>query len=79
MDQRTKGGIDMSEMTTVEDFDVPVHDHELLVQSLSELPDRCAADVGELASRIGAKKLALIRWSRSDVRFARLVASKVCQ
>jgi hypothetical protein len=69
----------MSETSSVDDFDVSVRDYEGFIQSLRELPDRCAADVGELATRIGAKKLALIRWSRADLRFARLVASKMSQ
>ncbi len=49
------------------------------VLALQQLPDRCAASVGELADRIGADKLLLIQWSRTDVECARLIASKVAR
>jgi hypothetical protein len=52
-------------------------DYQLALSALSSLPDRCAPDLGELAHRIGADKLALISWVRTDVSFARLIESKV--
>jgi hypothetical protein len=52
-------------------------EYRVAVLALKGLPDRCALDVGELARRIGADKLELIRWGREDIEFARLVASKV--
>jgi hypothetical protein len=52
-------------------------DYRVAALALNSLPDRCALDVGELAKRIGADKLELIRWSRADIQFARLIASKV--
>jgi hypothetical protein len=52
-------------------------DYELAVSAIRNLRDHCAADVEELANRIGAQKLTLIGWLRADVQFARLVASKV--
>lgn len=51
--------------------------YQRALSALNGLPDRCAADVGELAERIGADKLDLINWMRSDIGFARLIASKV--
>jgi hypothetical protein len=45
--------------------------------ALHSLPDHCALNVSELAARIGADKLDLIKWAREDIGFARLVASKV--
>jgi hypothetical protein len=53
------------------------YEYELAVSALRKLPDHCAADVSELASRIGAQKLMLISWLRADHQFAHLVASKV--
>jgi hypothetical protein len=47
--------------------------------ALRALPDGCARSVGELADRIGIDKLVLIHWTRVDVRFALLAASKVRQ
>jgi hypothetical protein len=52
-------------------------DYRRALSAVNSLPDHCAPDVGELASRIGADKLDLIRWAREDIRFARLIASKV--
>jgi hypothetical protein len=54
-----------------------VRDYRLAKAALTTLPDRCAGDLGELATRIGADKLALISWVRTDVSFARLIESKV--
>jgi hypothetical protein len=51
--------------------------YELALLALDALPNHCARDVGELASRIGADKLELISWGRADIKFARLLASKV--
>ncbi|MBM0104594.1 hypothetical protein JM946_07535 [Steroidobacter sp. S1-65] len=50
---------------------------QLALSALNRLPDHCALDVGELAARIGADKLELITWGRADIKFARLLASKV--
>jgi hypothetical protein len=55
----------------------PTRDYQLALSALSSLPDHCAMDVGELANRIGADKLALISWVRTDLSFARLIESKV--
>ncbi|MET0497705.1 MAG: hypothetical protein ABW106_05465 [Steroidobacteraceae bacterium] len=52
-------------------------DYQLAVMAVKSLPDHCAMDVTELAERIGADKLDLIRWVRADITFARLIASKV--
>lgn len=52
-------------------------DYSVAVLALKDLPDRCALDVGELAQRIGADKLELIRWGRANIEIARLIASKV--
>lgn len=52
-------------------------EYQLARAALSTLPDHCAFDVAELASRIGADKLALLSWVRTDVSFARLIDSKV--
>lgn len=54
-------------------------DYQLALSALNRLPDHCAVDVGELAQRIGADKLELITWVRADIKFARLIASKVSQ
>lgn len=48
-----------------------------LLSALNSLPDHCAMDVGEVAIRIGTDKLELIQWMRTDIEFARLIASKV--
>jgi hypothetical protein len=53
------------------------HNHRLVKLTLDRLPDRCAADVNELAELIQVDKLELIQWMRADIGFARLVASKV--
>ena len=67
-------------------MDVPIEDADVVddtqarrsvVSALRGLPDRSAADVGELTRRIGADKLLLIRWVRTDSHLARLVASKI--
>jgi hypothetical protein len=52
-------------------------DYQLALSAVRRLPDHCATDVGEVASRIGADKLALISWVRTDLGFARLIDSKV--
>jgi hypothetical protein len=52
-------------------------DFRLLFVAVNNLPDRCAIDVAALAERIGADKLELIKWMRTDIAFARLIASKV--
>jgi hypothetical protein len=52
-------------------------DYGIALQALRSLPDHCASNVDDLAARIGANKLALISWLRSDLQFARLVADKV--
>lgn len=51
--------------------------YQLALSALNRLPDHCVEDVGELADRIGADKLELITWVRADIKFARLIASKV--
>lgn len=51
--------------------------YRLALLALNSLPDHCAMDLGEVAERIGADKLELITWIRSDIEFARLIASKV--
>jgi len=51
--------------------------YQLALSVLNGLPDHCATDMGELAHRIGVDKLELIAWIRSDIKFARLIASKV--
>lgn len=53
------------------------HDYRHALSALNSLPDRCATDLGEVADRIGTDKLELIRWMRTDIKFARLIASKV--
>lgn len=52
-------------------------DYDHVVSAVRSLPDHSAADVTELANRVGAQKLKLINWLRTDLKFARLVASKV--
>jgi hypothetical protein len=59
--------------------DATAYDYELAVSAVRGLPDRSAADVNELATRIGAQKLTVIKWLRTDLKFARLVESKVCK
>jgi hypothetical protein len=54
-------------------------DYRLLFGAVNSLPDRCVIDVGALADRIGADKFELIRWMRTDIAFARLIASKVSE
>jgi hypothetical protein len=46
------------------------------LSALSSLPDHWATNLGEIANRIGADKLELISWVRTDLAFARLVESK---
>jgi hypothetical protein len=53
------------------------HTYLLAVSALNNLPNNCASDVTDLAGRIGADKLELIQWLRADIKFARLIASKV--
>ena len=48
-----------------------------MFSALRNLPDHCESNVSELAARLGADKLELIKWAREDIKFARLVASKV--
>ena len=60
-----------------DDVETAQHDFRRVLQLLRTLPDHCAMDVGELAGQIGADKLELIQWVRADIRFARLIASKV--
>ncbi len=55
------------------------HQYKRAIGILHDLPDRCAADVEELANRIGAEKLTLLGWLRADLQLARLVASKISQ
>jgi len=52
-------------------------DYQLALLAVRSLPDRCAADVDELAKRIGVDKLELIAWVRADIQFARLIEWKV--
>lgn len=52
-------------------------DYAVALAALNRLPDGCAADITDLASRIGTEKTTLIGWLRADINFARLVASKV--
>jgi hypothetical protein len=54
-----------------------MRDYQHARAALTTLPDRCAGDLDELATRIGADKLALISWVRTDVSFARLIETKV--
>jgi hypothetical protein len=49
----------------------------IVLSVVQNLPDRCARNVTELATRIGADKLDLLNWARCDLEFARLIASKV--
>jgi hypothetical protein len=53
--------------------------YQLALSALHNLPDNCAMDVTDLAGRIGADKLELIQWVRADIKFARLIASKVAK
>jgi len=52
-------------------------EYQLALSALNTLPDHSAPDLGVLAHRIGADKLALISWVRTDLSFARLIESKV--
>jgi hypothetical protein len=52
-------------------------ERESAVKALRTLPEHCFASVSDLARRIGIDKLVLIRWSREDVAFARVVESKI--
>lgn len=54
-----------------------IHEYQLAVSALRSLPDQCAADVEDLANRIGAHKLTLIGWLRADLQLARLAAAKI--
>lgn len=51
--------------------------HHMAAEALNDLPDDSAVDLSELADRIGVDKLDLIQWVRADIKFARLVASKM--
>ena len=51
--------------------------YQLALSALNGLPDHCVTNMSELADRIGVDKLELITWIRADIRFARLIASKV--
>lgn len=44
---------------------------------LQEIPNGHVSDVTELADMIGVEKLVLIGWIRTDLDFARLVATKI--
>jgi hypothetical protein len=52
-------------------------DYRRAFSAVNDLPDHSVLNVGELAARIGADKLDLIRWAREDLGFARLIVSKV--
>ena len=67
----------MANLASSESTGATTHDYELAVTALRGLPDHCAADVNELADRIGVQKLTLIGWLRADLQLARLAASKV--
>lgn len=67
----------MAHKASSESTAVTTADFELAVSALRNLPDHSVADVNELANRIGVQKLTLIGWSRADLQFARLAASKV--
>jgi len=70
-------------MTVVSSYAEPAisksHEHRRALDVLRALPDRCVANIEELARRIGAEKLALIGWLRADLQLARLAAKKVRQ
>ena len=51
--------------------------YQLALSALNTIPDHSATDMSELANRIGVDKLELITWVRADIRFARLIDSKV--
>lgn len=51
--------------------------HLAVVPWLQEIPDGHVSDVTELADMIGVEKLVLIGWIRTDLDFARLVATKI--
>lgn len=51
--------------------------YQLALSALKSLPDHSVMGMDELADRIGADKLELIAWVRADIKFARLIASKV--
>lgn len=66
------------------DVDAPIeaalastYEYYRALGALKELPNHCAVDIDDLAARIGTKKLTLIGWLRADIKFARLVLSKV--
>lgn len=58
---------------------VQFHAYEVAVSALRQLPNHCVADLDELVQRIGADKLEVIQWSRADITFAYLVASKLAE
>jgi hypothetical protein len=53
------------------------HSYSTAFSALRSLPDSCAENLSEIAVLIGADKLELIQWMRSDIRLARLLASKL--
>ena len=60
-----------------DDVETAEQDFRRVLRALSSLPDHSALDVGDLADQVGADKLELIQWVRADLRFARLIESKV--
>lgn len=67
----------MSAQLHIEEVPRAARDHRVALTELSRLPDRCAVDLAEVATRIGADKLELIQWMRADIAVARLLASKL--
>lgn len=51
--------------------------YQLALLAVRSLPDRCALDLSEVARRIGADKLELIQWMRSDIQLARMLEAKL--
>jgi hypothetical protein len=64
-------------MTVDQSTGLLAQQYRLVLVALRDLPDHCAADVDDLATRVGAEKLTLIRWIRADLDFARLTAAKI--
>lgn len=65
------------EMQIDDDVETVERDYWRVLRLLRSLPDQCALDLGDLADQVGADKLELIQWVRSDLAFARLIESKV--
>jgi hypothetical protein len=65
--------------STADSAPLGTDDYELIASALRRLPDRSTENLTELADRIGAQKLKIISRVRTDLKFARLVASKICQ